>query len=71
MVAVLELHTATRVTSVCFVAVNAVAAVVLDGRVWARSDPGANMEFTDYMLLKMGVLCALAFIAGLFGLLPD
>jgi len=29
------------------------------------------MEFTDYMLLKMGVLCALAFIAGLFGLLPD
>ena len=55
----------------CFVAVNAVAAVVDDGRVWASSDPGANMEFTDYMLLKMGVLCALAFIAGLFGLLPD
>lgn len=39
----LELHTEMRVTSVCFVAVNAVAAVVDDGRVWASSDPGANM----------------------------
>ena len=39
----LELHTEMRVTSVCFVAVNAVAAVVLLGRVWARSEPGANM----------------------------
>lgn len=29
------------------------------------------MEFTDYMLIKMGVLCAIAFIAGFFGLLPD
>jgi len=29
------------------------------------------MEFTDYLLLKMAVLCTLAFIAGLFGWLPD
>jgi len=46
VVAVLELHTEMRVTSVCFVAVNAVAAVVDDGRVWASSDPGANMTET-------------------------
>jgi len=28
------------------------------------------MDFTDYLLLKMAVLCTLAFIAGFFGLLP-
>lgn len=27
------------------------------------------MEFTDYMWIKLGVLCALAFIGGLLGLL--
>lgn len=25
--------------------------------------------FTDYMWIKLGIMCALAFIAGLFGLL--
>ena len=28
------------------------------------------MEFTDYLWLKMIVLCTAAFIAGFFGLLP-
>lgn len=32
---------------------------------------GIHMDFTDYLLLKMAVLCTLAFIAGLFGWLPD
>jgi hypothetical protein len=27
------------------------------------------MEFTDYMLLKLIVMCAIAFFAGLFGYL--
>lgn len=27
------------------------------------------MEFTDFMLVKLIVVCAIAFIAGLFGLL--
>ncbi len=31
----------------------------------------AGMEFTDYMLWKLGGLCLLAFLLGCFNLLPE
>ncbi len=31
----------------------------------------AGMEFLDYMLIKLGGLCLLAFLLGCFNLLPE